>query len=257
VTSPLRNFPEAQESQADSAATMLAVSSKLRHNYASTYGGESYWRTLGAIDKVKNIVALCSSIPHDRILEIGSGEGAILKGLSDRNFGSGLFSIEISESSVATIRQRNIPRVCECSLFDGHHMPFEDRKFDLAILSHVLEHTEYPRILLYEAARVAKYVFVEVPLEDTLLLKPDFVFDSTGHINFYSWKTIRRLVQTCDLQIVSETITNPSRAVHEYCFGRRGTLKYAVREFFFRASKRLACELFTYHSSILCTKTSE
>lgn len=40
-----------------------------------------------------------------------------------------------------------------------------DGSFDLAIQSHVLEHVEYPRVVSHEAARVADYVFVEVPLE--------------------------------------------------------------------------------------------
>jgi ubiquinone/menaquinone biosynthesis C-methylase UbiE len=234
----------------------LAVSTRIREIYSSTYEGESTWRTLGAIDKVKNILDLCSPIPHGRILEIGSGEGAILKRLSDLKFGDELFSIEISESAVATIQSRAITGVRECRLFDGYHIPYDDRQFELAVLSHVVEHTEYPRMLLREAARVAKYVFVEVPLEDTIRLKPDFVFDSVGHINFYSWNTIRQLIQTCELRVLVQVTTNPSRAVYQFCSGGKGTLNYAIKEILLRASQKLATRLFTYHCSILCTRSS-
>lgn len=233
-----------------------AVSAKLKENYDSYYQAESEWRALGAIDKVKNIVDLCSSLPHTRILDIGSGEGAILNRLSELNWVKDLYSVEISESAVATILRKNIPRVRESRIFDGYHIPYDDRQFELAVLSHVLEHVEHPRMLLYEASRVAEYVFLEVPLEDTVRLKPDFVFDSVGHINSYSWKTIRRLVQSCDLNILSQTITNPSLPVYKYCSGRAGILKYAIKELLHRTSTSLACRLFTYHCSIVCAKTS-
>jgi len=234
----------------------LTVATKLKENYDSYYEGESEWRRLGAIDKTANIQSLCRHIPHATILDVGSGEGSILKRLSDLNFGEELFSVEISQSAVTTILQREIPRLRECRLFDGYHMPYDDQRFDLAVISHVLEHVEYPRKLLYEAARVSRHVFVEVPLENTIRLKSDFVFDRTGHINFYSWKTIRRLIQTCDLQVLTQTVTNPSSAVYKYYSGRSGVVKCAAKGLLLRASSGLATSLFTYHCSLLCTRTS-
>ena len=73
----------------------MTVGAKLKENYDSYYQGESEWRALGAMDKADNIVQLCKEAPHGNILEIGSGEGAILKRLSDLNFGENLCSIEI------------------------------------------------------------------------------------------------------------------------------------------------------------------
>ncbi len=232
----------------------LTVSERLKNNYDNYYDGESEWRRLGAIDKVKNIVSLCGGIPHNTILEIGSGEGAILQELSDRRFSESLYSLEISKSAVETIKKRNINSLVECGLFDGYNIPYGDNKFDLAILSHVVEHLEHPRKMLYEATRVAKYVFVEVPLEDNLRLKPDYVFDGVGHINYYSLKTIRRLVQTSGMEIVSQKITNLSLDCFKYMFGNKGLLRYVSKELLLRSSPRLAARLWTYHFSILCSK---
>lgn len=230
----------------------VSLNSKLKANYDSYYSGVSEWRRLGAIDKAENIVRLCRNVPHERILEIGSGEGSILQRLSDLQYGEALFSVEISRSAVETIRGRSIPHVIDCQLYDGYSIPYEDARFDLAILSHVLEHVEYPRRLLYEAARVAKFVFVEVPLEDTIRLNNDFVFDSTGHINFYSSKSIRRLIQTCDLTVLSQEVTNPSRELYEY-FGKiRGSAKYFLKGTLLSVSTRLASGVFTYHCSLVC-----
>jgi hypothetical protein len=230
----------------------LLVSDKLKANYDAYYDGESEWRAIGAKEKVKNIVDACSGIPHDSILEIGSGDGAILNGLADAKFGTNLFSLEISASAVATIARRKIANLRECRIFNGYDIPYTTGQFDLAIVSHVLEHAEHPRKLLYEASRAAAFVFIEVPLEDTIRLKSDFVFSSVGHINYYTWRTIRLLVQSCELQVLSQVITNPSRSAYEYRSGRIGLAKHALRQALLRCSQSLACELFTYHCSILC-----
>ena len=241
------DMPEERESQ----VTELAVSAKIRENYSGYYAGESAWRALGAQPKAQNIAKLCGAVPHDRLLEIGCGDGSIVQRLSDIKFGKDLFAIEISESAVEVTNARKIARLKECRLFDGYHIPYADGSFDLAVLSHVLEHVEYPRRLLYEASRVARHVFVEVPLEDTMRLSNDFAFDSVGHINFYSSKTIRRLIQSCDLDIVFQEITNIPLSVYRYQFRSTGIFKFAARELLLRLRPRLACQLFTYHCALL------
>src|SRR5580765_713243 len=143
----------------------IRISDHLKKNYEDYYEeGDSEWRRLGAIDKVDNIISLCGDLPHNSILEIGAGEGSILSRLSELNFGNQLYALEISPSGVETIKNKGISRLVECNVFDGYHLPYDDNKIDMAILSHVVEHVEHPRQLLYEASRVAKYVFVEVPL---------------------------------------------------------------------------------------------
>jgi SAM-dependent methyltransferase len=230
----------------------ITVSDKLQANYDDYYHGESEWRRLGAIDKAKNIVSLCSSYAHASILEIGCGEGAILNRLSELHFGDRLFAIEISRTAVEVLEQRRIASLVECKLFDGYTVPYADKQFDLVILSHVVEHLEFPRKLLYEAHRVAKYVFVEVPLELHWRLGSDFVFNSVGHINFYSPKVIRRLLQTCDLDVLHQLVTNPSRRLYEYQSGKKGLAKYLVRELLLRSFPPLATNIFTYHYSAIC-----
>ncbi|MCD4670763.1 MAG: class I SAM-dependent methyltransferase [Actinomycetia bacterium] len=71
-------------------------------------------------------------------------------------------------------------------MFDGYSIPYDNAHFDLAILSHVIEHVEYPRRLLRKAGRVALYVFVDVSLEDTIRFTRDVRFSRTDHINLQS-----------------------------------------------------------------------
>lgn len=231
----------------------LAVGDRVRGNYQDYYErGDSEWRRLCAIDKADNIVSLCRELPHESILEIGVGEGAILKQLSDLGFGEKLHAIEISSTGVEAILKKGIPRLAECLLFDGYRIPYGDRAFDLAVLSHVLEHVEFPRKLIYEAARVAEHVFIEVPLEDTMRLRRDYVPDSVGHINYYSVKTIRRLAQTCNLEVLDQIITIPSKAAHTYRRSAKGLASYLVKRCCLGLLPRLATAFCVYHSSLVC-----
>lgn len=233
----------------------IKVGDQLRAHYADYYlEGDSEWRRLGALDKAGNVVSLCRDLPHATVLEIGAGEGSILKRLSELNFGDELYGIEISSSGVETIQAKRIPGLVECGLFDGYQVPFDNDRFDLAILSHVLEHVEHPRRLLYEASRVARYVCVEVPLEDMSRLRRDFVLDRVGHINFYSPRTIRWLLQSCNLRVLRQITTNPSKATYRYQAGRRGVLHYYIKQALLGLSPSLATKHFSFHGTLVCQK---
>ncbi len=201
---------------------------------------------------MKNIVSLCRNIPNETVLEIGSGDGAILERLSELEFNSELFSLEIAESAVNVIQKKNIKSLLECSTYDGYNIPYEDNRFDLVLMSHVLEHVEHPRQLLYEAARVATHVFIEVPLELNSRLGHDFVFDKTGHINFYTKKSIRLLIQSCGYEIISQVITNSSVDVYRYLRGAKGYPVFAIKDISLRLFPNWATSRWTYNSALLC-----
>lgn len=225
-------------------------------NYDDYYeDGDSEWRWLCAMDKAENITSLCSPYNHKTILEIGAGEGSILKRLSELNFGEQLFALEVSSSGIQTIINKAIPQLIECNLFDGYTIPYQDNQFELAILSHVIEHVEYPRRLVYEASRVAGNVFVEVPLENTNRLQSDFVFDRVGHINFYSPKTIKLLLQTCNLTVMNQSIINPSKNIYFYMYGKKwkALAVYYLKELFLKYFPKYATNFFIYNSALICS----
>ena len=215
--------------------------------------GASEWRRLGAIDKADNIVALCGHLPLRSVLEIGAGDGSILSRLSEVGFGRELYAVEISASGVDVIQKRNIPQLVECRLFDGYQLPYEAGRFDLAILSHVIEHVDHPRQVLYEAARVARYVFVEVPTEDISRRPANYVATHVGHINFYSPRTIRWLVQSCGLHVLRQMTTNPSKATYLHQAGRKGAVHFHVKQWLLSLAPALAIKHFCYHEALLAT----
>lgn len=237
----------------------LSVNSELIANYAEYYeqeDGLQEWRELGAHDKCSNIVSLCSGLPHGKILEIGCGDGAILRRLMCLGFGGGFTGLEISASAIRK-SQSNKPAHFDVRLFDGYEVPFEPACFDLAIVSHVLEHVEYPRKLILEAARVAKNVFIEVPLEDNRRLPDDFVFDRVGHINSYNRKTIRHLVQSCQMKILAASLCNPSKGSYVYRKGKLfGGMTFLAKHLGVRWAPSFASGLFTYNYSLAYTRSA-
>jgi ubiquinone/menaquinone biosynthesis C-methylase UbiE len=235
----------------------IKTNDKLQENYENYYADEdAEWRRLGALDKADNIVRLCGSVPHQSVLEIGAGEGSILARLAELSFSDRLYALEISSSGIAAITSRAIPGLKEATIFDGYTVPYPDDSFDVAFMSHVLEHVEFPRRILYEAARVARYVFVEVPLEDISRQPSEYAFDKVGHINHYSPRTIRWLMQSSNLRVLAQEVTNPSRIVYTYAGGRRALLNYYVKKTLLNVMPSVATRHFSYHCAVLCEADS-
>jgi SAM-dependent methyltransferase len=166
------------------------------------------WRMLGAKYKAQHIVDVCKGWCFDKVLEVGAGDGSILKYLSDAGFSPEYHAVEISDSGVAHIKNRSIKNMASVQLFDGYHLPFADDSFDLIILSHVLEHVEHERLLLREIKRVSRNFVIEVPID----YKPGVDkrikhFLAYGHINVYTPTSLRYLLQTEGFDIKADQVS--------------------------------------------------
>lgn len=163
------------------------------------------WRMLGAKYKAQHIIDVCKGHTFNKVLEVGAGDGSILKLLAEQDFARDYYAVEISESGVEHIKARNIPTLRSVQIFDGYHLPFEDESFELIILSHVLEHVEHERLLLRELKRVAKYCVIEVPRDYKADVDKKIKhFLAYGHINIYTPTSLRYLLKTEGFDIVSD-----------------------------------------------------
>jgi len=232
----------------------IETNNELMDNYDNYYHNksETAWRELCASRKADNIVKCCEGNIFSRVLEIGAGEGAILQNLSNREFAKELYALEISSSGVEGIKNRGIPEMRDVSIFDGYSTNYPDNFFDLVILSHVVEHVEHPRLLLYEANRISRHVFVEVPLEDNLSIKENFVFNKVGHLNYYNPTTIRFLLQSSGFDIIKEVVSNPIKEIYRFKQGVVGSVKHFIKEAALFLFNKTSPKVFTYQSSILC-----
>ncbi len=102
------------------------------------------WRALGAANKAAHVAALCPGMSPGAVVEIGCGDGALLAALSERGIGSRLDGFEISPEAAELARLKDIPRVGRIEAYDGVRIPADDDAYDLAVLSHVVEHVPEP-----------------------------------------------------------------------------------------------------------------
>ncbi|HEY3490045.1 MAG TPA: class I SAM-dependent methyltransferase [Candidatus Deferrimicrobiaceae bacterium] len=183
------------------------------------YQAPTEWRLLGAKTKAANIILLSqrNNVPHRKILEVGAGDGAILKWLDAFKFSEEAHALEVDPSGVDVIKSLNLASVRKVSLFDGYALPYDDDAFDLVVLSHVLEHVEFERILLREIKRVSRFQVIEIPLDS--IADADRAWQhlySYGHINAYTPALLRFLLKTERFGIVDDLAGIQSCEVKEY-----------------------------------------
>jgi ubiquinone/menaquinone biosynthesis C-methylase UbiE len=165
--------------------------SNLEKVYDNQYLSENEeWRRIGAKTKAKNILDIFPQESNGiKVLDLGSGDGSVLKLLSENNAFSSfsIYSLEISESGIDKIKNKNINNLKEILKFDGYKIPYDDLYFDIILCSHVIEHVENPRILLREIKRVAKSHIFEIPIDFSFSCdKKVNHFLSYGHINIFT-----------------------------------------------------------------------
>lgn len=182
------------------------ISGSVKNAYDGFYQQhDEAWRMLGAKYKAQHIIDVCKGHTFGKVLEVGAGDGSILKLLANQHFAPEYHAVEISESGVAHILTRDIGNLLSVQLFDGYKLPFADDSIDLIILSHVLEHVEHERILLREIKRVARHCVIEVPLDYRKDVDKRIKhFLAYGHINVYTPTSLRYLLGTEGFEIEAD-----------------------------------------------------
>lgn len=237
----------------------MAVSKRVKNLYVDIYadGIKRAWRDVGAKDKAANIVRLSEELrlpARPSVVEIGCGEGAIAQELHKLNFFTTYRGYDLSPSGIEEARLRSVPEAT-FAVVEGDLIPEAEGGAGLVILSHVVEHLEHPRTLLYEARRIGNHALIEVPLELNWRTPRDYVWDDLGHINKFSATSIRLLVQTCGFKVLKQITTNPSEEVALFQgASRKGRLKWRIKNAFLAHAPGLGRCLFTYHETILATR---
>ena len=166
-----------------------------------------------------------------------------------------LDGFELSPKAAAIARGRGVARRVEA--FDGAHVPAADGAYDLAILSHVLEHVPDPLPLLKEAARIAPNVLVEVPLEDNRSAKRPSkrkLAEAAGHLHAYNRASLKAQLKTAGLT-PRHDLADPLSYEHHAFFSTpaKAAVKHAIRATAHRLAPHTAERLFTVHYAVLAS----
>lgn len=150
----------------------------------------------------KSLLAMAGRIEPESVLEVGCGEGfllRILQGLTERGLSSALTGLDVRPEAVAYADRALLggPNLLAGSCYA---LPFPDDAFDLVVCSQVLEHLNDPERALRELRRVARRaVLVSVPREPLFrtlaaLLTTLRIGGTPGHVNFWGHKDFRSLL---------------------------------------------------------------
>jgi SAM-dependent methyltransferase len=130
-----------------------------------------------------------SAGPGPAVLNGGAGQGTLSRKLAELGFE--VTSTDVSPAAVELLRQGGAGRAVEADLTA---LPFEDERFDAAVLGEVLEHIEDDRHALEEVRRVLRpegVLALSVPANPKLY-GPSDVW--AGHVRRY---TRPQLLETC------------------------------------------------------------
>jgi len=146
----------------------------------------------------------------DKILDLGCGSGIIGKAFQDF-FHARVLGVDIQDNRITYI---------PFQIIDGKNLPFNDKSFDLVLISYVLHHSENPLKLLKEAKRVGKKIIVYEDLPEGFLSKLrcilheiiyNLFFQKTDHkFNFKTKKEWKGVFEKLGLKVLFEkTAKNP------------------------------------------------
>lgn len=118
-------------------------------------------------------------------MDIGAGSGLVAEAMTDS------LNARVTLVDVVDYNRSRLP----LHMHDGGRLPFEARKFDVALLAFVLHHSADPRQTLREARRVAgRLVILEdtyrSPLERGSLIWTDWILNR-GHHVARAWGQLR------------------------------------------------------------------
>ncbi len=147
----------------------------------------------------------------DSVLDVGSGLGYGLNLLSIKS--GSVAGVDIDEKAIAYTKShywgRN-PKLKELKVYDGYHLPYKDKSFDVITTIDVLEHVEDYDAYIDELLRVArKAVIVSTPNRREEHTNPDGTPKNHWHLREWSRAELDEILRRHDVGIEWHHVNGP------------------------------------------------
>jgi len=149
---------------------------------------------------------ILNKIDNPEMLDIATGSGHFLDHVASMKLdrGNGM-SVGVDTSSVHIEKAKEIhkDKNYEFMVMDGHHLLFEEDRFDVVMISNSLHHMERPEMVLKEMIRVLK--------KEGLLIIYEMVSDQltpmqeTHKLLHHYWAKVDRLTGICHQETYSRS----------------------------------------------------
>ena len=200
-------------------------SSRLFWRLAFELSGELYGDSFHAQVRVLSEDVLKKWIPKDgSVIDIGCGYGRWCRVAA--KYAQRVVGVDYDQTVIEAARERTKAENVEYLVGDVSK-ELKGQKFDLALLSHVIEHIEESDSLLREVKNIADKIIVEVPdfSSDSLnwvRLKHGFPFYSDGdHVQEYTLETLQNQLERTGWKVLHHEKNNA--AVLAVAAGRENT----------------------------------
>lgn len=175
-------------------------------NLRDHYENDEVWseeKYIGNSEELKRFEETLQSLgdKYFSLLDVGSGNGAFLKILEERQKGMKLLGLELTKAGI-----RN--KICLSDIQQGSidRLPFNDNEFDIVTALEVIEHLPYSiyRNALNEVARVAKEkIVISVPYQEDRINvkcpKCSCEFNPNTHVRSFYDVTFNKLFEGFNL----------------------------------------------------------
>jgi ubiquinone/menaquinone biosynthesis C-methylase UbiE len=149
---------------------------------------------------LRNVTALALRAEPTRLLDVGCGEGVVLRHLDRHLHGVAVVGLDVDGTGLRVAQAQNRVSLVQGSVYS---LPFADNSFDLVLCCEVLEHVESPDAALAELSRVSsRSVLLSVPNEPIWRLSNmargkylRHFGNTTGHIQHWTRWAFLRLVR--------------------------------------------------------------
>jgi ubiquinone/menaquinone biosynthesis C-methylase UbiE len=150
---------------------------------------------------LRNITRLVQQAQPARLLDVGCGEGVVLRHLDRHLRGVAVVGLDVDGTGLRVAQSQNSVSLVQGSVYA---LPFASGSFDLVLCCEVLEHVEQPHVALAELARVSgNRVLLSVPNEPiwrmSNMARGKYLRhfgNTTGHIQHWTRWAFLRLVRT-------------------------------------------------------------
>lgn len=153
-----------------------------------------------ALSRIEYLAIKIGEMTNFDILDVGAGEGHFFDSLKQKINNFNYYAIEVDKNIYPTLEKRG--------KVYGSLKDLKNQKFDLVILSHIIEHISKPREFLFEIKKLLKkdgYIFIEVPNRDDLhkkVLEP--------HLIVFEKKSLESLIGIVNMKIIDLTTVGES-----------------------------------------------
>ena len=164
--------------------------------------------------KIRNLInVIPSNYKFNNILEVGCAFGLLLNELSGNLKINDAYGIDISGENIE-IAQKIYPHIKfikgTIENIDFRNLAIANNKFDLVILSDIVEHIPDDLDFIQKVSKITKFILLNLPLEKSLVNKNRKygIEDRSGHLRCYDYHSAINLISKSGLTIVESKCEN-------------------------------------------------